>query len=78
MTHTSNCRKSIGKYLQCKVEGKSFIGFRQVVILHSNEDGFTGFSGQQKGCSIYRLKVACVDSLKLGGTSKVRVLWLAI
>lgn len=63
VTHTLTCRQTEGLYLYCKVEGKCLISFRQVIIFHSNEDGLSGLSGQQKGCSINSLKVPCVCSL---------------
>lgn len=62
---------TLANYLQFEVEGKRLIGFRQVVILDGNEDGFTGFSGKQEGCSVHRLKVTRVDPLELDGTSEV-------
>lgn len=50
-------------YLQRKVEGKRLICFRQVIIFHSDEDGFTGFGEKQEGSSIDGFKVPCVNSL---------------
>lgn len=50
-------------YLQCKVEGKCLICFRQVIIFHSDEDGLTRFSEKQEGSSIDGFKVPCVNSL---------------
>lgn len=50
-------------HLQCKIKGKCLIGFRHVVIFHGNEDGLTGFGGQQEGCSVDGFKVPCVYSL---------------
>lgn len=62
---------TLANYLQFEVESECLIGFRQVVILDGDEDGFTGFSGKQEGCSVYRLKVARVDSLELERTIEV-------
>lgn len=50
-------------YLQCKVEGKCLICFRQVIIFHSDEDGLTRFSEKQEGSSIDGFEVPCVSSL---------------
>lgn len=65
-------------YLQCQVEGKRLIGFRQVIVFHSDEDGLVGLRGQQEGCSINGFKVPRVDSLQLRKTSKRSIVPLVV
>lgn len=63
--HTPSCRQITVIYLQHEVERELLVSFRQVVIFHGNEDGLTGLSGQQEGCSINGFKVPGVGSFQL-------------
>lgn len=52
-------------HLQPEAEGERLICFGQIIVFHSDEDGFSGFGGQQEGSGVDGFEVPGVLSLQL-------------